>query len=199
MINKIKYKAHLIIHSKYKLLIHLFILSLIYLSFYSPKMVLCMMEDGYTPDIAENKSSINQTITAEAKSSSPDLKIRGIIQSYLEPAREIEELRNALEVQQAKARNAYDAAGRFQKDYWAEAANGQRLKYQHQELIEANIKEKKALLEKVNSLQHQIKRDKDDYETQIAKLMRKINRQKMEIRELKGALSEHHVADSEKY
>ena len=199
MTMKVQYISHLLLNHKNRIIIHLFILSLIYLSFYSPKMVLCMMEDGYTPDIAESKSNINQAITVESKLASPDLKIREIIQSYLEPAREIEELRNALEVQQAKAQNAYDAAGRFQKDYWAEAANGQRLKYQHQELIEANIKEKKALVEEINSLQHQIKRDKDDYETQIAKLMRKINRQKMEIRELKEAQSQYSIVDPGKF
>ena len=56
----IQYISHLLLNHKNRIIIHLFILSLMYLSFYSPKMVLCMMEDGYTPDIAESKSATKE-------------------------------------------------------------------------------------------------------------------------------------------
>lgn len=65
MINKIKYNAHLIIHSKYKLLIHLFVLSLIYLSLYNQKIAFCMMEDNSGYDI--NTQPIIEDSTAKKK------------------------------------------------------------------------------------------------------------------------------------
>src|SRR5690606_30897034 len=101
---------------------------------------------------------------------------------------ELEQLRSALEVQEAKARNAYDAAGRFQADYWAEAAKKQKLIYENRELTESCAK-----------IRSELEATKNDYENQIRKLTSKIHRQKVEIRDLRTENSRYVIVDPGKY
>lgn len=189
----LQYNIHKILWSKYKFIINILVLSLIYLSFYSQQLTYCMTE-GNIPAVAEAKSTeanIQQIIHRE-------------VYSYLEPAKEIERLTNALAEQKARAQNAYDAAGRFQNDYRNEVASKQEILQKYEELIQTNTKiqsestlehrrEIKALKREITGLQEQIRMDKktnlDTYENHIRQLTTKINRQKLEIRELRAANS----------
>ena len=156
--NYINYQMHKILQSNYKLPIHFFILSLIYLTFYSQNINYCMIE-GDIPEVAEAKSTqsnIQQIIHRE-------------ISSYLEPAKEIERLTNALAEQKARAQNAYDAAGRFQNDYRNAMASNQELLLENKYLIEEN----KALKEEAKGLHDQI----EIYDSEQSRLRTRVNDQ----------------------
>lgn len=164
--NHIFFKLHLILHSKYNLLINLFIFGLIYTCFYSQQIIYCMTE-GNIPEIAETKS---------AQSNIQEI-IHREVYSYLEPAKEIERLTNALAEQQAKAQNAYDAAGRFQNDYRNAMASNQELLLENKLLTEEN----KALLSEAKGLHDQI----EIYDAEQTRLRNKVNDQKHIINKYK--------------
>jgi len=105
---QLQYQIHKILNSEYKIFFTILIYFIIYFSFNSSKIVYCMTENTDIPEIAEAKSLRENQFKK---------LIHREIYSYLEPAREIEQLTNALAEQKARAQNAYDAAGRFQNDY----------------------------------------------------------------------------------
>jgi hypothetical protein len=75
MINKIQYNIHKILWSKYKLLINILILSLIYLSFYGQQIIYCMTEGNDIPVVAEAKD-IRRTTSLERNLIKENMELR---------------------------------------------------------------------------------------------------------------------------
>lgn len=161
--NYILYQAHVLSNSKYYLLFKVMFVFTIYCLYYtnsnlfSESIVYCMTTE---PEIE------NIPIVAEEKAVSTTRDIHRIINSYIEPAREIEQLRTALAEEKARSTNYYDAAGRFQADY-----NAQKL------INDELASENKLLIEQYDSTRDTFDTRRKAYEDLINKLTKKINKQ----------------------
>lgn len=130
---------------------------------------------------------------AEEKTLASTKSIHTIINSYIEPAREIEQLTNALTQEKARSTNYYDAAGRFQSDYYNQKLINEELKSENKFLLnkyESMAESFDRRRAEVDSTLAAAKKQYKEYEDLIDKLTRKINRQKLLIRELRAQMAD---------
>jgi len=83
MTHNIQYTLHLILQSKYKIIVNIIIYSIIYLSITNAQIIHCMTEDNTLPTIAEDNS------VPETSAIITETDIRQVLTNTIEKQREI--------------------------------------------------------------------------------------------------------------